>query len=127
MVRYIQLVAYQDDGQSTEEEEESVISCHTNVVESEVETGIGVQVTEVYRTEAVLDMVQATVTGTDGYWDQQAGVHTVPETEAWDYQKAWSAQMTLSLVSLNGRLLPLAGDLERSCPFLLPLRPFDLL
>ena len=41
------------------------------MVESEVETGIGVQVTEVYRaeaymTEAVLDMVQATVTGTDG-------------------------------------------------------------
>ena len=91
VVHYIQLVAYQDDGQSTEEEE-SVIS---NVVESEVETGNGVQVTEVYRTEAVLDMVQATVTGTDG-WDQQAGVHTVPETEAWDYQRAWSAQMTLS-------------------------------
>ena len=132
MVHYIQLVAYQDDGQSTEEEEESVISCHTNVVESEVETGIGVQVTEVYRTEAyrteaVLDMVQATATGTDGCWGQQAGVHTVPETEAWDYQKAWSAQMTLSLVSLNGRLLPLAGNLERSRPFLFPLRPFDLL
>ena len=71
------------------------ISCHTNVVESEVKTGNGVQVTEVYRTEAVLDMVQATVTGTDG-WNQQAGVHTVPETEAWDYQRAWSAQMTLS-------------------------------
>ena len=47
------------------------ISCHTNVVESEVKTGNGVQVTEVYRTEAymteaVLDMVQATVTRTDG-------------------------------------------------------------
>ena len=55
MVHYIQLVEYQDDGQSTEEEE-SEISCRTNVVESEIETGIGVQVTEVYRTEAVLDM-----------------------------------------------------------------------
>jgi len=70
VVHYIQLVGYQDDGQSTEEEE-SEISCHTNVVESEVETGNGVQVTEVYRTEAymteaVLDLVQATVTGTDG-------------------------------------------------------------
>ena len=71
------------------------------MVESEVETGNGDQVIEVYRaeayrTEAVLDMVQVTVTGTDGYWDQQAGVHTVPETEAWGYQRAWSCLLYTS-------------------------------
>jgi len=58
VVHYIQLVEYQDDGQSTEEEE-SGISCRTNVVESKVETGIGVQVTEVYRAEAYMTEVSS--------------------------------------------------------------------